>query len=119
VNYDVNTLTFQSGALGYVIDNSAASTLTIEGGITDSSATTETISAPVILGTTNSTTQTWTVDGTQLNVNGPITTGAGFAGFTKAGSGILQLGSTAKQFWSHYSSGRHAAAIGGRCIARC
>jgi autotransporter-associated beta strand protein len=98
VSYDVNTLTFQSGALGYVIDNSGGSTLTIEGGITDSSTTTETISAPVILGTTNSTTQTWTVDGTQLNVNGPITAGAGFAGFTKAGSGILQLGSSANSF---------------------
>ena len=98
VNYDINTLTFQAGALGYVIDNSGGSTLTIEGGITDSATTTETISAPVILGITNSTTQTWTVDGTQLNVNGPITTAAGFTGFTKAGGGILQLGSAANSF---------------------
>ncbi len=97
-NFDINTLTFQNGALGYIIDNSGGSTLTIEGGITDSSVTTETITAPVILGTTNATTQTWTVDGTQLNVNGPITAAAGFTGFVKAGSGILQLGSTTNNF---------------------
>jgi autotransporter-associated beta strand protein len=98
VNYDINTLTFQAGALGYVIDNSGGSNLTMEGGITDSATTTETINAPVILGTMNSNTQTWTVDGTQLNVNDPLTAAAGFTGFIKAGSGILQLGSATNSF---------------------
>ncbi len=93
INYDINTLTFDSTATGYTIDASGGSALTIEGGVTNNATNVQTISAPVTLGAT----QIWTVNtGAELDVNGAISGSA--ATLTLTGGGVLQLGSASNNF---------------------
>ena len=87
-NYTINSLTFQAGTPAYTIGNANNAVLTINGGgITDSSASQQTLQVNTALGAA----QTWNVS----NPNGLLSVQAGITGtggLTKTGAGTLNLG---------------------------
>ena len=104
-NYSVTNLTFNVGAGAFTIGSSTGSTLTSGGGITNNSASTETLNVPVVVGaaqTFNAVSgnltlntnislggNTLTVDGTANTAIGGVISGT--AGIAKNGSGTLLL----------------------------
>jgi fibronectin-binding autotransporter adhesin len=93
-NWNVNTITYNADAISYLLNNTGGAALTMQGGFVDNSPNKQVVTVPITLGTMLGATQTWTVNtGAELDVNGTIS-GADTT-FTKAGAGILQLGSGA------------------------
>ena len=84
-NYSINSLTVQSGALSFTMNNSGGHTLTISSAFTDSSSNSVAVSVP-LLGSMN-----LVVNGTgTLTLSGTNT----YTGSTTVNSGMLQAGST-------------------------
>ena len=82
----VSSLTFASGAAGFILGSSNGSTLTLgSGGLVQASSTAQTISHALTL----SGSQTWNLSGGDLLVSGPIS--SNFITLTKSGSGNLTL----------------------------
>jgi autotransporter-associated beta strand protein len=108
-NWSINSLTFNSGAGAFTLGSTGGFVLTIQGGgITNNSASTETINNAITLGTA----QTWSATSGGLTFGGNITNGgflltisggsntsasgviSGTGGLTKSGAGTLTLSGT-------------------------
>jgi autotransporter-associated beta strand protein len=108
-NWSINSLTFNSGAGAFTLSSTGGFVLTIQGGgITNNSASTETINNAITLGAA----QTWSATSGALSFGGNITNGgflltisggsntsvggiiSGTGGLTKSGAGTLTLSGT-------------------------
>ena len=86
-NYSVTALTFNSGAGSFVIGTANGSTLTLTGGVTNNSASTQTLNVPVAM----SASQTFNTAAGNLTF-GSVVSGSG--GLTKTGNNVLTLSGT-------------------------
>lgn len=108
-NWNINSLTFNSGAGAFTLSSTGGFVLTIQGGgITNNSASTETINNAITLGTA----QTWSATSGALSFGGNITNGgflltigggsnttvngiiSGTGGLAKTGAGTFTLSGT-------------------------